>query len=45
MTVLGVKDIGDVVNIEAEAQTQAIVNTVERVVARYMEQKETSVAR
>lgn len=36
MTVLGEKGIGDAVNIEIEAQTQAIVDTVERVVARYM---------
>eukprot|EP00890_Picochlorum_soloecismus_P005490 jgi/Picsp_1/5942/NSC_03299-R1_riboflavin synthase subunit alpha len=36
MTVLGEKEIGDAVNIEIEAQTQAIVDTVERVVARYM---------
>lgn len=38
VTVLGIKGKGDIVNIEAEAQTQAIVNTVERVVARYLEQ-------
>lgn len=36
MTVLGDRDVGDHVNIEVEAQTQAIVDTVERVVARYM---------
>ena len=38
VTVLGLKGKGDVVNIEAEAQTQAIVNTVERVVARYLQE-------
>lgn len=36
VTVLGDKRLGDTVNIEVEAQTQAIVNTVEKVVARYM---------
>ncbi|KAI8106748.1 hypothetical protein M9434_001402 [Picochlorum sp. BPE23] len=36
VTVLGDRDVGDHVNIEVEAQTQAIVDTVERVVARYM---------
>ena len=35
-TVLGSKREGDSVNIEVEAQTQAIVDTVERVVERYM---------
>jgi riboflavin synthase len=39
VTVLGVKGKGDVVNIEAESQTQAIVDTVERVVARYLNEK------
>jgi len=34
--VLGDKEEGDHVNIEVEAQTQAIVDTVERVVAQYM---------
>ena len=33
---LGDKDVGETVNIEVEAQTQAIVDTVERVVSRYM---------
>ena len=37
MTVLGSKGEGDAVNIEVEAQTQAIVDTVERVLQRYME--------
>jgi riboflavin synthase len=37
VTVFGSKGVGDSVNIEVEAQTQAIVDTVERVVARYME--------
>jgi riboflavin synthase len=32
VTVLGGKDEGDLVNIEIDAQTQAIVDTVERVV-------------
>jgi len=36
VTVLGDKGVGDAVNIEVEAQTQAIVDTVERVMARYM---------
>lgn len=36
VTVLGDKDVGDTVNIEVEAQTQAIVDTVERVVAKYL---------
>jgi len=31
VTVAGIKGEGDVVNIEVEAQTQAIVDTVERV--------------
>jgi riboflavin synthase len=38
--VLGAKGEGDVVNVEVEAQTQAIVDTVERVVQRYLQQKE-----
>ena len=38
VTVLGDKGVGDRVNLEVEAQTQAIVDTVEKVVARYMEQ-------
>ena len=37
VTVLGLKQQGDSVNIEVETQTQAIVDTVERVVAQYME--------
>lgn len=36
VTVLGEKKVGDTVNIEVEAQTQAIVDTVERVVAKYL---------
>lgn len=36
VTVLGLKGVGDAVNIEVETQTQAIVDTVERVVAQYM---------
>lgn len=32
--------IGDRVNIEVEAQTQAIVDTVERAVRRYMDQQQ-----
>lgn len=39
VTVLGDKDVGDRVNIEVEAQMQAIVDTVEKVVKRYMEGK------
>lgn len=39
VTVLGDKVEGDTVNIEVEAQTQAIVDTVEKVVARYMQDK------
>eukprot|EP00967_Tisochrysis_lutea_P099381 scaffold147587_cov22-Tisochrysis_lutea.AAC.1 len=35
-TVLGIKGVGDKVNIEVETQTQAIVDTVERVVAQYL---------
>lgn len=35
-TILGIKQPGQVVNIEIETQTQAIVDTVERVVAQYM---------
>ena len=34
VTVLGDKGEGDLVNIEIDAQTQAIVDTVERVVAQ-----------
>ncbi|GIL51002.1 hypothetical protein Vafri_7075 [Volvox africanus] len=37
VTVFGVKGIGDSVNIEIETQTQAIVDTTERVVAQYLE--------
>lgn len=36
VTVFGVKREGDVVNIEVETQTQAIVDTVERVVAQHL---------
>lgn len=36
VTVLGEKGKGDTVNVEIEAQTQAIVDTVERVVQQYM---------
>jgi riboflavin synthase len=39
VTVFGFKKAGDSVNIEIESQTQAIVDTVERVVARYMADK------
>jgi riboflavin synthase len=39
VTVLGEKGMGDGVNVEVEAQTQAIVETVERVVARMMKEK------
>jgi riboflavin synthase len=39
VTVLGAKGVGDTVNIEIEATTQAIVDTVERVVERYMASK------
>jgi riboflavin synthase len=37
VTVFGVKGGGDSVNIEIETQTQAIVDTTERVVAQYLE--------
>ncbi len=37
VTVFGVKGVGDSVNIEIETQTQAIVDTTERVVAQYLE--------
>lgn len=36
VTVLGSKGLGAVVNIEVEAQTQAIVDTVERVLGQYL---------
>lgn len=39
VTVLGSKQEGDTVNLEIEAQTQAIVDTVEKVVQQYMQQK------
>eukprot|EP01025_Chloroclados_australasicus_P030642 TRINITY_DN30830_c0_g1_i1.p2 TRINITY_DN30830_c0_g1~~TRINITY_DN30830_c0_g1_i1.p2 ORF type:complete len:146 (-),score=6.59 TRINITY_DN30830_c0_g1_i1:55-453(-) len=39
VTVLGSKCEGDTVNIEIDAQTQAIVNTVERVVEQVMAAK------
>lgn len=38
VTVFGFKEVGDKVNIEIEAQTQAIVDTVERVVGQYLDQ-------
>jgi riboflavin synthase len=37
VTVFGIKGEGDDVNIEIEAQTQAIVETVERVVQQYLQ--------
>jgi riboflavin synthase len=37
VTVAGQKGEGDVVNVEVEAQTQAIVDTVERVLQRYLD--------
>jgi riboflavin synthase len=37
VTVFGVKGVGDSVNIEIETQTQAIVDTTERVVVQYLE--------
>lgn len=40
VTVLGSKSLGSTCNIEVEAQTQAIVDTVEKVVARFMEEKQ-----
>lgn len=39
VTVLGEKGEGDLVNIEVETQTQAIVDTVERVLQQYLEKK------
>ena len=36
VTVLGSKGPGGMVNIEVEAQTQAIVDTVERVLGQYL---------
>jgi riboflavin synthase alpha subunit len=36
VTVFGFKRVGDAVNIEVEGQTQAIVDTVERVVAQHL---------
>lgn len=42
VTVLGTKREGDSVNIEVEAQTQAIVNAVERVVKQYLEKEKIS---
>jgi len=35
VTVLGLKGVGDAVNIEVEAQTQAIVDTVERMLKHH----------
>lgn len=37
VTVFGVKGVGDLVNIEIETQTQAIVDTTERVVAQHLQ--------
>jgi riboflavin synthase len=37
VTVFGFKGVGDLVNIEVEAQTQAIVDTVERVIGQYLD--------
>lgn len=39
VTVLGDKKEGDIVNIEVDTQTQAIVDTVERVVERYLSKR------
>lgn len=36
---LGGRQAGDEVNVEVESQTQAIVDTVERVVAQYLGQR------
>lgn len=36
VTVFGIKTTGDSVNLEIETQTQAIVDTVERVIGQYM---------
>jgi riboflavin synthase len=44
VTVLGSKALGDSVNIEVEAQTQAIVDTVERVVAQYLSKQQHAIA-
>ncbi|EIE19022.1 riboflavin synthase [Coccomyxa subellipsoidea C-169] len=44
ITTLGARVVGDAVNLEVEAQTQAIVDTVENVVARYMSQMQLSTA-
>ncbi|KAL6763598.1 hypothetical protein V8C86DRAFT_1824296 [Haematococcus lacustris] len=35
-TVFGIKSVGDTVNIEVETQTQAVVDTVERLMAQYL---------
>ncbi|KAL3147131.1 hypothetical protein ABBQ38_015087 [Trebouxia sp. C0009 RCD-2024] len=40
VTVLGTKQQGDTVNLEIDAQTQAIVDTVEKVVQQYLQQKD-----
>lgn len=37
VTTLGIRKVGDRVNIEVEAQTQAIVDTVERIMKQYMQ--------
>lgn len=39
VTMFGARQKGDKVNIEIETQTQAIVNTVERVVEQYLQQR------
>lgn len=39
VTVLGQKQEGDSVNIEIEAQTQAIVTAVERIVKQYLKEE------
>jgi riboflavin synthase len=44
VTVLGSKGEDDLVNIEVEAQTQAIVDTVEKVVARYLSEGKLAAA-
>jgi len=40
VTILGDLEVGDGVNIEIEAQTQAIVDTVERVLAKYLDKEQ-----
>eukprot|EP00210_Caulerpa_lentillifera_P009677 g9233.t1 len=41
ITTMGDLNIGDQVNIEIEAQTQAIVDTVERILAKYLKKEQT----